>query len=133
MPHVLLYDGVCGLCDRMVRFVLDHDPRDRFRFAALQGQAARDILVPRGLDPADLDTMYVLTEDGRLLSRAAAALFVLREIGGPWRLSVAARVLPMRMLDRWYGRVARSRYRVYGKLAACRAPAPGDRQKFLDP
>ena len=106
MPHVLLYDGVCGLCDRMVRFVIERDRSDRFRFAALQGRAAREILAPRGLDPADLDTMYVLTEDGRLLSRAAAALFVLKEVGGPWRLSVAARVLPMSVLDRWYDRVA---------------------------
>ena len=133
MPHVLLYDGVCGLCNRMVRFILERDANDSFRFAALQGAYARALLASHGKDPDDLDTVYVWTDDGRLLSRAAAALFVLKEIGGPWRLLAAAKVLPMSVLDRWYDRVARSRYRVFGRLETCPVPDPRWRAKFLDP
>jgi predicted DCC family thiol-disulfide oxidoreductase YuxK len=134
---VLLYDGVCGLCNRLVQFTLRHDHRDTFRFASLQGRTAARILEQHGQSPADLDTFYVVTDFGQpeehLLSRSDAALFVLRKLGGGWSaLAALGRVLPKLLLDAAYNLIARNRYRVFGKFDACPLPDPSDRHKFLD-
>jgi predicted DCC family thiol-disulfide oxidoreductase YuxK len=123
---------VCGLCDRSVRFVLARDRAAKFRFAPLQGALAARELPPRGGEPAALDTIYVLTAEGRLLRRSRAVLFVLRELGGWWRLIALGRVLPAALTDRVYDLVARVRYRVFGRLEACRVPGLGERERFLE-
>jgi predicted DCC family thiol-disulfide oxidoreductase YuxK len=129
---VLFYDGVCGLCDRVVQFVLARDRRGAFRFATLQGGLAARELAPRGARPADLETFLVLTADGRLLARSRAITFVLRELGGLWAVLAWLRVLPVTWLDAAYGLVARVRYRLFGRLDACRVPTPGERARFID-
>jgi predicted DCC family thiol-disulfide oxidoreductase YuxK len=137
-PHpIILYDGVCGLCNRFVQFVLKHDSHDRFRFAALQSNFAACILHRHGAAPADLDTMYVVLEHAlqaeRLASRSDAAIVVLQELGGGWgALRLVLKVLP-RWLRNWgYNLVARNRYRIFGKYDTCPLPAENDRRKFLD-
>jgi predicted DCC family thiol-disulfide oxidoreductase YuxK len=133
MPHVILYDGVCGLCNRLNRFVRKRDRRDRFRFASIQSAYGRAQIVAKGGNPDDLDTLYVLTSDGRALVRSRAVLFILRELGGAWGLArLLVAWLPTSVLDANYRFVARRRYRVFGRFDACPAPAPGDREKFLD-
>ncbi len=134
---VLLYDGVCGLCNRLVQFTLRHDQRDTFRFASLQGLTAARILERHGQSPADLDTFYVVTDCGQpeehLLARSDAALYVLRELGGGWSVvAMFGRLLPKFLRDAAYNLVARNRYRVFGKFDACPLPDPKDRHKFLD-
>ena len=134
---VLLYDGVCGLCNRLVQFTVRHDRKDMFRFASLQGPTAARILERHGQSPADLDTFYVVTACGQpkelLRSRSDAALFVLHELGGGWRmLAVIGGVLPKFLRDAAYNLVARNRYRVFGKFEACPLPDPKTRHKFLD-
>jgi len=90
LSPILLYDGVCGLCNRFVQFILRHDRRDQFRFAALQSNFARAILHRHGLSPDALDTVYLVFDYGqaseRLLSRNDAATAVLKALGGVWRL-----------------------------------------------
>jgi predicted DCC family thiol-disulfide oxidoreductase YuxK len=134
---VILYDGVCGLCNRLVRFVLRRDRRDRFRFASLQSAFAGELLRRHGRDPGDLDTLYVVAGQGtaeeHLLARSAAVLHVLQEIGGGWRgTAVFLRLLPRPLRDWAYGRVARSRYRIFGKYDTCPLPTPEERAKFLE-
>jgi predicted DCC family thiol-disulfide oxidoreductase YuxK len=134
---VLLYDGVCGLCNRLVQFTLRHDQRGTFRFASLQGPTAARILERHGQSPSDLDTFYVVTEFDKpgehLRARSDAAIFVLRELGGRWRmLAVIGGALPKLLRDAAYNLVARNRYRVFGKFQACPLPDPKDRHKFLD-
>src|ERR1700730_2044013 len=98
---VLLYDGVCGLCNRMVRFVLKHDKQAQFRFASLQSDYAVRILQAQGLDPHALDTLYYVEEFGkRLAARSDAVISVLRELGGFWAAtSVALHILPRSLRD----------------------------------
>ena len=91
---ILFFDGVCGLCDRLVQFVLRRDRRGRFRFAALQSDVAAATLQRFGKDAADLDTVYVLTGDGRLLQKARAIFFALRQLGLPWSLVAVFGILP---------------------------------------
>ena len=133
---IVLYDGVCGLCNRLTAFVLPRDRRGRFRFAALQSPFARDLLARHGRDARDLDTLYVLVTDGpdgeRLLRKSRAALHILSQLGGPWRLSVLLAPWPTRLLDMAYDLVARNRYRIFGKYETCLVPSPEWRDRFLE-
>ena len=93
---VVFYDGVCGLCNRLNQFLLRRDHDARIRFAALQSPIARQLLAAHGLDPADLDTVYVMadwtTAAERVLARSQAVLHALGQLGGPWRaLAMAGR------------------------------------------
>jgi predicted DCC family thiol-disulfide oxidoreductase YuxK len=128
---------VCGLCNRLNRFLLRRDRHARLRFAALQSPIARQLLAAHGLDPSDLDTVYVLagwrTETERVLSRSAAVLYALGELGGPWRMvAYAGRIVPRPIADLVYRAVARSRYRLFGRFDACQLPPPEGRERFLD-
>ena len=134
---ILLYDGVCGLCNRSVQFVLKHDRNDQFRFAALQSELAAEILGRHGVHAVDLDTVYLVKAYGQpeesLSNRSDAAIAVLRELGGFWGLVAAFLSLVPRFLRNWaYNRIAASRYRLFGKYDACPLPDPKDRHKFLD-
>ena len=133
---IFLYDGVCGLCNRCVQFILKRDARGDIRFASLQSEFAKRALARHGASVVDLDTVYVLVISDRgesLLARSDAALFLLREIGGILR--VGATVLgwlPRRVRDWGYNVVARNRYRVFGRYETCPVPSESVRARFLD-
>jgi len=133
---IVFYDGVCGLCNHLVQFILKRDTRDRFRFASLQSDFAQQLMTRHGVDPHDLDTVYVVKDHGqtneRLLARSDAILFMLSQLGGIWKLSGVGRVLPGAVRDAVYKIVARNRYRVFGKHESCMLPEPKHRAKFLD-
>lgn len=133
---VLFYDGVCGLCDRLVQFVLARDSRRRFVFAALQGRYARETLPRQGRNPDDLDSLYLLTGAGtpaeRAFDRSGAVLAVLRRLPPPWSwLGALAALIPSTLRDRIYDAVARRRYRLFGRSETCRLPRPGQGERFL--
>ncbi len=133
---IFLYDGVCGLCNRSVQFILRHDARGNFRFASLQSEFAQRVLERHGASAADLDTVYVAVngaEGETLLARSDAVVFVLREIGGVWP-AVAAVLgwLPRPVRDWGYGMVARNRYRIFGRYGTCPVPSESVRARFLD-
>ena len=136
MPAVILYDGVCGLCDRLVRFVLRRDRRQAFRFAPLQSDVARRILNTYGRDPARLDTFYLVVGYGtpheHLEAKSRAALTVFAKLGKAWPLVLLLRLVPSVIADAVYDLVARFRYRAFGKLEACPAPSREDQARFLD-
>jgi predicted DCC family thiol-disulfide oxidoreductase YuxK len=133
---IVLYDGICGLCNHLVQFLLKRDTHDHFRFASLQSTFANALLTDRGLDPNDLDTVYVVKDYGlpnqSLLARSDAILYLLTQLGGLWKLAGVGRVLPKAFRDVIYKIVARNRYRVFGKHESCMLPEPKHRQKFLD-
>jgi predicted DCC family thiol-disulfide oxidoreductase YuxK len=134
---LVFYDGVCGLCNRLVRFLLTRDPAGRIRFAQLQGDLAQRELVPRGFNPADLDSMFVVADWGssrqRVLTRSAAVLYAAAQLGGWWGpLARGAQLVPRAIADRVYTVVATRRYRVFGRLDVCPLPRPEWRNRFLD-
>lgn len=133
---IVLYDGVCGLCNHLVQFLLKRDTRDRFRFASLQSEFARNLLKRHGADPHDLDTVYLVKNYGQpgesLLERSDGVLYMLDQLGGVWKLAVIGRVLPKKLRDAIYKMVARNRYRVFGKHESCMLPEPKHRARFLD-
>ncbi len=133
---ILLYDGVCGLCNRLNQFLLSRDRAGRLQFAALQSAFADQTLRKHG-KKGDLDTLYLLTDYGcdseRVLSKSRAVLGAVEELGGPWRaLAGVLRALPARILDAVYDRVARNRYRIFGKSETCRVPTPEQRARFIE-
>ena len=134
---VILYDGVCGLCNRLVQLVLKHDSQDQFRFASLQSDFATGVLRRHGADPENLDTMYVVFDQSlpeeRLLSRSDAVVVVLKELGRAWAaLAVVFESLPGWVRNWGYDLVARNRYRIFGKYDSCPIPQEKDRSKFLE-
>jgi predicted DCC family thiol-disulfide oxidoreductase YuxK len=131
---VLLYDGVCGLCNRLVRFVLKHDRHAHFRFASLQSAYAARILHGHHLDPHELDTFYVVQGSSkRIAARSDAVISVLRELGGFWSaIAVTLHFFPRSLRDWGYGVVARHRYRIFGKYESCPLPAKNHQDRFLD-
>jgi predicted DCC family thiol-disulfide oxidoreductase YuxK len=134
---ILLYDGGCGLCNRLVQFSLKRDANQRLRFASLQSNFAGELLQHHGLDSRDLDTVYFVDNygrpDERLASRSDAVISVLRVIGGSWTVAVALlRIIPKSIRDWGYGIIARNRYRMFGKSDSCSLPAAKYRDRFLD-
>jgi predicted DCC family thiol-disulfide oxidoreductase YuxK len=134
---VLLYDGVCALCNGLVRFLLARDRERRFRYAPLQSEFARNALAPYGEDPGALSTVFLLQSfgqpDQRVLRRSRAALAAMRRLGGGWGLTAAAlSVLPTLLLDVAYRVVAGRRYSIFGRYDSCPLPAPEHRSLFID-
>ncbi|MGI9066413.1 MAG: thiol-disulfide oxidoreductase DCC family protein, partial [Pyrinomonadaceae bacterium] len=133
---IVLYDGVCGLCNRLNQFILKRDTHDRFRFASLQSDLAASLLKRHGADSQDLDTVYVVLGYGEpgehLLARSDAIIYALTQLDGIWKLAGVGRVLPKFLRDVIYKIVARNRYRVFGKHESCMLPDPKHRHKFLE-
>jgi len=134
---LVFYDGVCGLCNHLVQFLLARDPAGRIRFAQLQGELARRELVPRGFDPADLDSMFVIADWNspaqRVLTRSAAVLYAAAQLGGWWGLLArVGQLMPRAVADRVYTFVAARRYRLFGRFDSCPLPRPEWRNRFLD-
>ena len=134
---IIFYDGVCGLCNRLVQFLLKHDRDGRLRFASLQSDFAAKVLGRHGIDPKDLDTVHVVENydqpGERVLQRSDAILRAGRELGGFWGSSSSlAKIVPRPLRDVVYKLVATNRYRMFGKFDTCMLPDPSQRSKFLD-
>ncbi|MEO1717134.1 MAG: DCC1-like thiol-disulfide oxidoreductase family protein [Planctomycetota bacterium] len=130
---VVLFDGVCKLCNGSINWIIDHDPQSLIRYLPLQSAAGRALAERAGLDPDVLSTMVAIRE-GRVMLRSTAALHIATRIRSP--MAPVARVLlviPAVLRDVGYRLLARSRYAVFGKLDACRMPTPDVESRFLDP
>lgn len=132
---LILFDGRCGLCDRVVRFVLRRDRGDRFVFAPLQSPLGIELMSRHGHDARRLDTFAAVQDHGlpteRVRVKGRAGILVLRQLGGIWSLAAVLGVLPTGLLDFVYDRIARNRFAWFGKVEACRVPTPAERAKFL--
>src|ERR1017187_4059456 len=127
MKPVVLFDGVCNLCNGAVRFILARDPAARFRFASLQSDAARRLLG----DSAPSETI-VLLEAGKTCTKSTAALRIARGLRLPWPLLYAFIAVPRPLRDLVYDWVARHRYRWFGKRDTCMLPTPELRERFME-
>ena len=127
MNPVVLFDGVCNLCNASVRFILARDPGGRFRFASLQSQAARRLLGDRFTGES-----IVLLEAGKIYTKSRAALRIARGLRFPWPMLYAFAAVPRPVRDAIYEWVARHRYAWFGKRDSCMLPTPGLRGRFLE-
>lgn len=126
---IIFFDGVCGLCNRSVDWIIRRDRNAIFRFAPLQGETSRAVLGPAA--GADLNTIVLLDEHGQH-RRSDAAVAILRRLRGFWRCCGSLLWIVPRPIRNWgYDLIARNRYRWFGKHDTCRMPTPGERARFL--
>lgn len=128
--NIVFFDGVCNLCNGAVNFLIDHDAKQRLRFASLQSEAGQAVLQKYGLPPHEYESFLLLKGD-RLYQKSDAALEVARLLGGVWRGFYVLKLVPRFMRDAVYSWVASNRYRWFGKNDSCRIPTPELRERFV--
>jgi predicted DCC family thiol-disulfide oxidoreductase YuxK len=128
---IIVFDGVCVLCSRWVDFVLRRDRHARYRFAAMQTASGRDLLIQHGIDPDD-PLSFLLLEEGKGYTDTDAIVRILRSFGSGWRLvALFVSIVPRFVRDPLYRWIARHRYRMFGRRAACRVPSADIAHRFL--
>lgn len=127
---VVLFDGVCNLCNASVDFILRRDRKDRFLVGALQEEAGKRLLSKFKVDSDYLDSL-VLVEEGKVYFRSTAALRIAKNLPGFWPFFYVFIVLPPFVRDAVYDWIGKNRYRWFGKKSTCRLPSPEEKSKFL--
>lgn len=127
---IVMFDGVCNLCNGLVKFAIKRDKRGILRFASLQSEPAKEIMRVHGLDENQLKT-FVFVENGKAYTRSTAGLKLLRSFGGLWSLAYALIVIPRPIRDIIYNFISKNRYRWFGKQEVCMIPGPEVKARFL--
>ena len=135
---LILYDGVCGLCDRTVQWLIKKDTRQAFSYAPLQGSTAKQVFERLNLHPvpdAAFNSIILIKNIGmpteEIFFRSDAALQILRELGGGWRFLYWLKIIPGSIRDWFYNFIASRRYQWFGKFDTCRIPNPQEKERFL--
>ncbi len=130
---IILFDGVCNLCNTMVNFVIEHDQKDAFRFVPLQSEIGQSILKKIGLFDKNIDSIVLYEEGVAYFYKAPAALEIAKGLGGIYSFfAVILNIFPDFILNFGYDFVAKNRYKWFGKKDACMLPTPELKEKFLD-
>ena len=127
---ILLFDGVCNLCNGLVKFIIRRDRGAKIRFAPLQSPAGQSLLKISGLAANEIDSVVYMSGDKRFL-KSSAVLHLLKELGGGWRLFYVFIIIPKFIRDFFYNIIARMRYKVFGKTESCMVPTPDIKERFL--
>jgi len=128
---ILLFDGVCNLCNASVQWVLKRDRKGIFKFAALQSETGQRLLQQFGFSQENFDTV-VLVDGEKVFTRSDAPLEIARRLGGLWSLFFVFKIIPRFLRDAVYNWVARNRYRWFGRKEECMLPRPEWKNRFLD-
>lgn len=129
---IILFDGVCNLCQFSVRFIIDRDPLGHFEFASLQSAVGQRIMRDFGQDPQSINSV-ILVQEGKMFQKSTAALQIAKQLSGGWPLFYwVFGWLPIGVRDPVYNWIARNRYSWFGQQDACRMPTPELRARFLD-
>jgi predicted DCC family thiol-disulfide oxidoreductase YuxK len=128
--HLILFDGVCKLCNAWSNFIIRHDHRRRFRLASVQSPEGQAVLAHFGYPTDRFDTMLVVRHQA-CFEKSDAFFAVMAELGFPWKLTLAFKPIPRRLRDWLYDRIALNRYRLFGRYAVCLLPAPDHAGRFL--
>jgi predicted DCC family thiol-disulfide oxidoreductase YuxK len=129
VQSVLLYDGLCGLCSATVRFTLQHERAATIRFVAIQSGAGQTLAQAHGMDVNNPES-FLLIEGGRGFAKADGVIALARHLKGPARLIGLGRLVPRSIRNWLYDRIARNRYRIFGKRSACLIPDPAISHRF---
>jgi predicted DCC family thiol-disulfide oxidoreductase YuxK len=131
VPILILFDGVCNLCNGTVKFIIKRDPDAIFRFASLQSEFGRSKLLHFNMDPERLHSVVVIDRD-EVLEKSDAALHIVRHLAYPWKFLVVLKWLPKKIRDACYNLIAGNRYKLFGQRDACMIPTIELRSRFLD-
>jgi predicted DCC family thiol-disulfide oxidoreductase YuxK len=128
--NILLFDGVCNLCNGLVLFIIKKDPAGKFKFASLQSETGQQWLMRIGLVKNEFES-FIFIQDDKYYLKSTAALKMLRHLGGVWKLLYVFILVPRPIRDFLYDLIARSRYRIFGKKDVCMIPTPELSERFL--
>lgn len=128
---VIFFDGVCNLCNASVQFAIEHDKKDVFRFTALQGDYAKNILTKFNLNPENMNSI-ILMEDDKLYNKSSAALRIAKRLNGIFPILYVFIVVPKFIRDWFYDIIAKNRYKWWGKQKSCWVPSPELKSKFYN-
>ncbi len=127
---IILFDGVCNMCNASVNFIIDRDKANKFKFASLQSETGKNLLVKFQKDAEKLDSVVLITQ-GKLYDKSSAALKIASMLPFPYPLSILFRVFPKALRDIVYDYIAKNRYKWFGKKDACRIPDAETKSRFL--
>jgi len=129
--RILLFDGVCNLCNGIVQFIIKRDPEGKIKFASLQSEIGKKLLIERGLPSKEFDS-FVYIKDENYFLKSSAGLHVLKDLDGAWQIFYPLIILPRPLRDFVYDLNARSRYKIFGKRDKCMIPTPDLKERFLE-
>lgn len=127
---LVLFDGVCNLCNQAVDFIIRRDKNDDFKVGALQDPVVKDILKTYSINENYLDSLVLIQED-RIFYKSDAALKIARKLGRGWQIFYIGILLPVALRDKIYDWIGRNRYLWFGKTETCRLPSPEEKKKFI--
>lgn len=128
---VLLFDGVCNLCNGVVQFVIKRDPKAKINFSSLQSDYGQHILNKFSL-PTDNFETFVLVEDGKIYQKSTAALKLFKLLGKGWQILYMLMIIPAPIRNFFYSLIADNRYKIFGRSDECWLPSPELKARFLD-
>ena len=128
---LILFDGVCNLCNSAVQYVIKHDKKDLFLFAPLQSNIGQNIIKHYNIDTNTIDSILLYTPEQGITYKSTAALKVAKQLGFPRNLAAIFFIIPTVLRNWVYDYIARNRYKCYGKKEACMIPTPELKRKFL--
>lgn len=130
IKHLILFDGVCNLCNSSVQFIIKNDPNAIFHFASLQSEIGQNILKQHQLPTDDFDS-FIYIENDIVFQKSTAALKVLKTLGGKWKLAYFFIIFPAFIRDGIYQLIAKNRYKIWGKQESCWLPNASLNNRFL--
>lgn len=128
---IILFDGVCNLCDASVQFIIKHDTKDAFRFVALESDLGQEILAHIGINPKNIDSIILYEPGKAYYYKSTAALEIARNLGGFFHFGTVFRIIPNGIRNFLYDYIAKNRYKWYGKKEQCMMPSEKLKSKFL--
>lgn len=128
--EVILFDGVCNLCNNSVDFVIQRDKKNRFKFGALQDPSTKKLLKDYLINSEYLDSLVLISGD-QVYYKSSAALQIAKNLGGFWSAWYGLKIVPKFIRDPIYDWIAANRYKWFGKKETCRLPSPEEKEKFL--
>jgi predicted DCC family thiol-disulfide oxidoreductase YuxK len=128
---IVLFDGVCNLCNSSVQFILKRDKKKQFRFASLQGKFGQKVLKNNNFSTVSLNTL-ILIEDDKIFTRSTGVLRMMKHLGGGWSLLYGFIIIPKFIRDAFYNWVSKNRYKWFGKKDECMVPTKELKERFLD-
>ena len=129
---IILFDGICNLCDSAVQFVIKHDKKDMFRFVALQSELGQTILKHIGINPANIDSVILYEPGIAYYYKSEAALEIAKNLGGIFHFGTIFRIIPTGISNQLYDYIAKNRYKWNGKKEQCMIPTKELQAKFLE-
>ena len=128
---IILFDGVCNLCNSSVQYVIRRDKSNAYRFAALQSEIGKKLVEQRGIDTSQIDSIILIEPGVAYYTKSTAALKIAQSFGGVWQLTSVFEWIPEKIRDWVYDYIAKNRYKWYGKKEVCMVPSPENNERFL--